>query len=202
PAVRAALKATTVAGGLVGGGIKAQVTAMARMFMIGSDDEEIVATLRKLHEQGIAFTVDILGEAVVSEAEADQYAQRYLELMNMLARETGKWGGPCKSNVAPWGEVPRVNVSIKISALYSQIHPADPDTAIEKLAARLRPILRRAKELDAFINFDMETYVLKGLTLRLFKTIFSEAEFAKGPACGLALQSYLKDCAADLSDIL
>src|SRR5438093_438606 len=71
PALRAALKATTVAGGLFGGGIKGQVTDMARMFMIGSDEGEIVATLGKLHEQGIAFTVDILGEAVVSESEAD-----------------------------------------------------------------------------------------------------------------------------------
>jgi RHH-type transcriptional regulator, proline utilization regulon repressor / proline dehydrogenase / delta 1-pyrroline-5-carboxylate dehydrogenase len=200
PALRVALKATSVAGGLFGGGIKSQVAGMARMFMIGSEEKEIVATLLKLHEQGIAFTVDILGEAVVSEPEADQYAQRYLDLMNMLARETGRWGPPCRSDVTPRGEIPRLNVSIKISALYSQIHPADPDTAIEKLSARLRPILRRARELGAFINFDMESYVLKNLTLRLFKSVFSEPEFADGPACGLAMQAYLKDCEADLRD--
>jgi RHH-type proline utilization regulon transcriptional repressor/proline dehydrogenase/delta 1-pyrroline-5-carboxylate dehydrogenase len=202
PALRAALKATTLAGGLFGGGIKSQVTGMARMFMIGSEEKEIVAALRKLHEQGIAFTVDILGEAVVSELEADQYAQRYLDLMNVLARETGRWGPPCRSDVTPRGEIPRLNVSIKISALYSQIHPADPDTAIEKLSGRLRPILRRAKELRAFINFDMESYILKNLTLRLFKSVFSEPEFADGPGCGLAMQAYLQDCEADLRDIV
>jgi RHH-type proline utilization regulon transcriptional repressor/proline dehydrogenase/delta 1-pyrroline-5-carboxylate dehydrogenase len=39
----------------------------------------------------------------------------------------------------------------------------------------------------------MESYVLKDLTLKLFESIFQEQEFASGPACGLALQAYLKD---------
>ena len=201
PALRTALKATSFAGGLFSAGIKSQISGMARMFMPGSDDKEVLASLRKLHEQGIAFTVDVLGEAVVSEDEADRYAQRYLELMNLLARATGAWDKPCTSNLTPRGEEPCLNLSLKISALYSQIHPADPDTAIEKLSARLRPILRRAKEAGAFINFDMEHYGLKDLTLRLFKSIFSEPEFAAGPRCGLALQAYLRECEADLREV-
>src|SRR5438445_7933798 len=48
----------------------------------------------------------------------------------------------------------------------------------------------------------MESYAIKELTLRLFKTIFAEDEFASAPACGLALQAYLKDCEADLRDLV
>jgi RHH-type proline utilization regulon transcriptional repressor/proline dehydrogenase/delta 1-pyrroline-5-carboxylate dehydrogenase len=202
PALRMGLKAAGGMSWLFGSGIKAQVTGMARQFMLGDDDKEIVATLKKLHEQNIAFTVDILGETVVSESEADLYARRYLDLMDLLAREISKWQRPCKSNESLRGQLPPLNVSVKISALYSQIQPTDPDTAIDRISARLRPILRRAKELGAFINFDMESYVLKDLTLRLFKTIFSESEFASGPACGLAMQAYLKDCETDLRDVL
>src|SRR5256714_399497 len=193
PALRTALKASSFVGGLLGGGIRSQVTSMARMFMLGNDDKEIVSILRKLYEKDTAFTVDVLGEAVVSEKEADDYAARYLNLLDLLARETSRWPHPCKSDVAPRGEVPRLNVSLKISAFYSQVHPTDPETAIEKLSARLRPVLRRAKELGAFINFDMESYAAKNLTLRLFKTIFSEPEFLSAPQCGLALQAYLRD---------
>src|SRR5437016_3875890 len=69
PALRLGLKAAGGASWLFGAGIKSQVTGMARQFMLGNDDKEIVATLRKSHEQGIAFTVDILGEVVESEAE-------------------------------------------------------------------------------------------------------------------------------------
>ncbi len=202
PALRLGLKAAGGASWLFGAGIKAQVTGMARQFMLGNDDKEIVGTLRKSHEQGIAFTADILGEAVVSEAEADQYAQRYLDLMDLLGREIARWPHRCKSNDSPRGHLPPLNVSVKISALYSQVHPADPDTAIDKISGRLRPILRRAKELSAFINFDMESYVLKDLTLRLFKTIFAEEEFAVSPACGIAMQAYLKGCGNDLEEII
>jgi RHH-type proline utilization regulon transcriptional repressor/proline dehydrogenase/delta 1-pyrroline-5-carboxylate dehydrogenase len=199
-AVRAALKAATFAGGLLGGGIRSQVTGMARLFMLGNDEGEIVAILKKLSQKDVAFTVDVLGEAVVSEPEADDYAARYLRLLELLARETARWP-LCQSNSTPRGPLPAVNVSLKISAFYSQAHPADPETAIEQLSQRLRPVLRRARELDAFINFDMESYAAKDLTLRLFKSIFSEEEFAQGPSCGLALQAYLRDSEADLLDL-
>ncbi len=202
PALRVGLKAAGGASWLFGAGVKAQVTGMARQFMLGNDEAEIAGTLRKLHEQDLAFTVDVLGETVVSEAEADEYAQRYLRLMDSLAPEVGKWPRSCRSNESPQGQLPALNVSVKLSALYSQIHPTDPDTAIERICARLRPILRRARELGAFINLDMESYALKDLTLRLFKTIFAEAEFASQPACGLALQSYLKDSEVDLARII
>jgi len=201
--LQVALKMSGLGGMLVSGGVRSQVAGMARMFMLGDDEKEIAATLRKLNDQGVAFTVDVLGEAVVSEAEADLYARRYLDLMNMLAGETAVWPGALGKNPTAASAVfPRLNLSIKISALYSQIHPTDPETAVEKISGRLRPILRRAKDLGALINFDMESHALKALTLRLFKTIFAEAEFAQGPACGLALQAYLRDAEADLQALI
>jgi RHH-type proline utilization regulon transcriptional repressor/proline dehydrogenase/delta 1-pyrroline-5-carboxylate dehydrogenase len=202
PAMRTALKATMFTGGLLGGGIKSQVAAMAGNFLLGNDDRQIIATLRKMDEHDVAFTVDVLGEAVVSEAEAELYAARYVELMESLARETARWPRACRSNVTPRGEVPRLNLSVKISAFYSQINAADPETAIEKISARLRPVLRRVKETGALIHFDMESYALKNLTLQLFKQIFSEPEFAEGPACGVVIQAYLKDSESDLREII
>jgi RHH-type proline utilization regulon transcriptional repressor/proline dehydrogenase/delta 1-pyrroline-5-carboxylate dehydrogenase len=202
PALRLGLKAAGGAGWLFGAGVKAQVTGMARQFMLGDDEKEITATLRRLHDEGSAFTVDILGETVVSEAEADQYAQRYLRLIEVLAAASSRWQRPCASNQTPRAALPALNVSVKISALYSQIQAAAPEVALEKIAARLRPILRRAKEVGAFINFDMESYALKELTLRLFESLFSESEFSSAPACGLAIQAYLHDSEADLRKLL
>lgn len=202
PALRTALKAAGSASWLLGAGVKTQVTAMARQFMLGDDPKEIAATLRQLAERDVGFTVDILGETVVSEREAQQYAKRYLDLMQLLAPQLATWDHRCRSNESPRGQVPALNLSVKLSALYSQVHPTDPQTASEKISERLRPIVRRAKELGAFINFDMESYALKDLTLRVFKQMFSEPEFAAGPACGLALQAYLKDSEIDLQGII
>ncbi|HLH56614.1 MAG TPA: proline dehydrogenase family protein [Verrucomicrobiae bacterium] len=202
PALRMGLKAAGGASWLVGAGIKKQVTSMARQFMLGNDPKEILQILSKLHKQEIAFTVDVLGEAVVSESEADQYAQRYLDLLDLLGHEVPRWKELCKSNETSRGPLPAINVSVKVSALYSQIQPSDPATAISRVSDRLRPILRRAIQLNAFVNLDMESYALKDLTLELFKSIFREEEFASAPPCGLAIQAYLRDCDADLRQLI
>ena len=95
-----------------------------------------------------------------------------------------------------------MNVSVKISALYSQMNPADPADAIAHLAPKLRPILRRARELGAFVNFDMESYAHKNTTLELFKTLFTESEFRDWPHAGIVVQAYLRDSGRDLRDLI
>jgi len=172
---------------------------MAHQFIAGENPRDLMKTLRKRRAQKIGFTVDLLGEAVVSEREADEYAARCLELLEILARETQGWTDPLGKNS---GLFPVVNLSVKISALYSQINPADPTDAIAHLAPKLRPILRRARELGAFINFDMESYDHKNITLELFKTIFTEREFKDWPHAGIVIQAYLRDADADLRDLI
>src|SRR3954469_10362888 len=175
------------------------VSEMARQFIAGRNSHEVIATLRKRRAQKIAFTVDVLGEAVVSEAEADEYAAIYGDLLEKLARETKDWTDPLAKNAELF---PVVNLSVKISALYSQMSPAAPADAIAHLSTKLRPLLRRARELDTFINFDMESYALKNTTLELFKTILTEAEFKDWPHAGIVIQAYLRDSAADMRDLI
>src|SRR5216117_1806578 len=175
------------------------VSGMARQFIAGRNPDDVMATLRKRHAQKIGFTVDLLGEGVVSEAQADEYAARYLDLLDKLARETKSWSDPLGKNSELF---PVVNLSVKISALYSQISPADPADAIAHLAPKLRPLLRRARELGAFINFDMESYAHKNITLELFKTIFTEGEFKDWPHAGIVIQAYLRDSEADLRGLI
>lgn len=175
------------------------VSGMARQFIAGRNPRDVMKTLRKKRRHGIGFTVDLLGEAVVSEEEASEYAQRCQQLLEHLARETQGWADPLGKNSELF---PVVNVSIKISALYSQMNSADPADAIAHLAPKLRPILRRAKELGAFINFDMESYAHKNATLELFRTLFTEAEFRNWPHAGIVIQAYLRDAEKDLRDLI
>jgi RHH-type proline utilization regulon transcriptional repressor/proline dehydrogenase/delta 1-pyrroline-5-carboxylate dehydrogenase len=172
---------------------------MARQFIAGKNCANVMKTLRKRHAEKIGFTVDLLGEAVLSEKEADEYAARCLDLLECLARETQGWTDPLGKDSELF---PVVNLSVKISALYSQMNPADPADAIAHLAPKLRPILRRARELGAFINFDMESYVHKNITIELFKTTFGEGEFKDWPDAGIVIQAYLRDAEADLRDLI
>ncbi len=175
------------------------VSGMARQFISGRNPEDALKTLRKGRKNRIGFTVDLLGEAVVSEEEAQEYGVRCLELLEGLAAQTQGWTDPLGQNAELF---PVVNLSVKISALYSQMNPADPEDAIEHLAPKLRPILRRARELGAFVNFDMESYAHKNSTLDLFKKLFTEPEFNDWPHAGIVVQAYLRDAERDLRKLI
>jgi RHH-type proline utilization regulon transcriptional repressor/proline dehydrogenase/delta 1-pyrroline-5-carboxylate dehydrogenase len=175
------------------------VSGMARQFIAGKNPDDVMKTLRKRRAQKIGFTVDLLGEAVVSEKEADEYAARCLELLETLARETQGWSDPLGKSSELF---PVVNLSVKISALYSQMNSADPADAIAHLAPKLRAILSRARTLGAFVNFDMESYAHKNATLELFKTLFTEKEFRDWPHAGIVIQAYLRDAERDLVDLI
>src|SRR5436189_3786060 len=179
--------------------LRRNVSGMARQFIAGKNCQDVMKTLRKRRARKIGFTVDLLGEAIVSEKEADEYAERCLDLLDCLARETRGWTNPLEKNS---GLFPVVNLSVKISALYSQMNPADPTDAIAHLAPKLRPILSRARELGAFINLDMESYAHKNITLELFKTTFGEGEFKDWPDAGIVIQAYLRDAEANLRDLI
>src|SRR5437016_206384 len=199
PLIRTGVSLARIVPIISGKFLRWNVSGMARQFIAGRNPDEVMKTLRKKRRQGIGFTVDLLGEAVVSEEEANEYAARCQELLEHLARETRGWTDPLGKNAELF---PVVNVSVKISALYSQMNPADPADAIAHLAPRLRPILRRAKELGAFINFDMESYAHKNATLELFRTLFTEAEFRDWPHAGVVIQAYLRDAEKDLRDLI
>src|SRR5438132_14175773 len=82
------------------------------------------------------------------------------------------------------------------------MNPADPADAIEHLAPRLCPILRRAKELGALVHFDRYSSAHKNASLELFRTLFTEPEFRDWPHAGIVIQAYLRDAEEDLSDLI
>ena len=199
PAIRTGVQLAKIAPWISGQVLRWNVSGMARQFIAGRNPADVMKTLRKRYRERIGFTVDLLGEAVVSEKEATEYAARCLELVEGLARNTEGWVDPLGKSSELF---PIVNVSVKISALYSQMNPADPADAIAHLAPKLRPILRRAKELGAFINFDMESFSHKNTTLELFRTLFTEPEFIDWPHGGIVIQAYLRDAEEDLYDLI
>ncbi|QYM79444.1 proline dehydrogenase family protein [Horticoccus luteus] len=202
PALKVGLAASSFAPSLVAGPVKAQIVDMARQFVAGETGEDLIKQIQKNEKLGLATTIDLLGETVVSDEEADIFLRRNLEILDSVSKYYAARPTPCRSDVGPTGPLPRLNLSVKISALTPDVHPADPENSIEALKLRLRPILRRAAAVGALINFDMESYRLKDLTLALFKSIFEEAEFARQPAIGIALQAYLRDCEEDLNGLV
>src|SRR5690606_12586253 len=129
----------SVAARAVAGTIRKNVLQMAGRFIAGDAPEAALPGLRALWEEGIAHSVDLLGEATVSEAEAEAYQRRYLELVEVLGGAVSAWPERPALERDDRGALPRANVSVKLSALYSQLDPIDVEGSVAALGARLRP---------------------------------------------------------------
>lgn len=174
---------------------------MAKRFIAGTEVDEVLQTVARLRKQGFAFTLDLLGEAIISEEEADAYQQAYMKLIVGLTPTVNDWPEIRHLDRDHLGEIPRVNVSIKLSALYSQFNPIDPAGTGAGVKSRLRPLLRSAREHGAYVHVDMEHHAFKDVTLQIFKDILMEKEFRDFADVGIVIQAYLPDAERDLQDL-
>jgi RHH-type proline utilization regulon transcriptional repressor/proline dehydrogenase/delta 1-pyrroline-5-carboxylate dehydrogenase len=198
--LRAASRRITA--GLAAKAVKKNVTRMAKRFIVGENPEEALPVLRSLHEDGLAFTADLLGEVTVSEAEAEAYCTRYLALVDKLSQEASRWPSNDLIDGNHLGPIPRVNISLKISALDSQLEPVDIEGSVRRLREKVLPLFLRAKEKNVSVNLDLEQWKLHGITYSLFEEILSHPDLRTWPHVGIVVQAYLKSAREDLERLL
>ncbi|MCC6137842.1 MAG: proline dehydrogenase family protein, partial [Bdellovibrionaceae bacterium] len=191
----------SLAPGLMAGAIKKNVTQMAKMFITGESPKDAIEVLKKSRKQKMTFTIDILGEACLSETEAIDYQNRYMELIDWMNKETKGWDFDPQLDMDHTGNIPRVNVSVKLTAIYSQIHPESWQHSIDMAKERMRPILKKAMDTNTFINIDMEKYAIKDLTIETFKQLLMEDQFRNYSHFGIVIQAYLRDSFNDVKDL-
>jgi RHH-type proline utilization regulon transcriptional repressor/proline dehydrogenase/delta 1-pyrroline-5-carboxylate dehydrogenase len=178
------------------------VEALAYKYIAGENIQEVIKTIERLRKEKMAFTIDILGEAVITEAEAESYRQSYLDLIEQLTQQAKRWSTIPEIDLADGENLPQVQVSVKLTAFYSQFDPIDPQGSKQRVCDRLRLLLRRAQEVGAAVHFDMEQYVYKDLTLSILKELLLEEEFRTRTDIGITLQAYLQDSEQDLKDLI
>jgi RHH-type proline utilization regulon transcriptional repressor/proline dehydrogenase/delta 1-pyrroline-5-carboxylate dehydrogenase len=175
---------------------------MAHRFIVAESPSAALAGLRALWERGVASSVDLLGEATVTESEAERYAARCDEALQELAVAARRWPARPVLEHDVGGAVPRANVSVKVSALTPRLRPDAPELGRRDAALRLRPLLTHARELGAHVHIDMESLDTREAVLELVLELLSEPQFADGPSAGLVLQAYLRDSPETLTTVL
>ena len=197
-----ALAATSLGARLSGKAIRSQIEHMARTFIAGATIPEAAPRLTGLWQEGRAWSVDLLGEATISDREADRYRDRCMEALTLLAREAALWPSIPLLEQDHLGSIPRIQLSIKISALSPHLDPIDPERSYRSVTERLRPILDLAMRLPASLIFDMEQAETKSLLVEIFTRLFAEPAYKNYPYAGLALQAYHRETARDIERLL
>jgi proline dehydrogenase len=204
PPIEAAMRMSGTKPGraALGAAAAAGVRHMAHRFIVGETPGAALRSIRQLWEHGAAASVDLLGEATVTAAEADRYADRCLDALETLAPAARRWPERPVLEEDSHGPLPRVNLSVKVSALSPLLRPEAPEVGREDAARRMRPLLHRAKELGAHLHIDMESVDTLEATMELVFELLEEPELGDGPSTGIVIQAYLRDSPDQLERVL
>ncbi|HLP87233.1 MAG TPA: L-glutamate gamma-semialdehyde dehydrogenase [Nostocaceae cyanobacterium] len=182
--------------------VETAVETLAHKYISGENIQQVIKTVEKLRKEKMAFTIDLLGEAVITETEAQTYLERYLDLMQQLCTAAKNWPHIPAIDEADGQPIPKVQVSVKLTAFYSQFDPLDAEGSEQRVSDRIRILLRRAQELGAAVHFDMEQYAYKDITLKILKKLLLEEEFRQRTDIGVTIQAYLQDSEQDAKDVI
>lgn len=153
---------------------------MVGHLVVDAEPAALETHLGARREQGFSLNVNLLGEAVLGEREAERRLATTLDLL----------------------DDPNIDyVSVKISAVASQLNHWAWADSVDRICERLRTIWRAAAGRDTFVNLDMEEYHDLELTVEAFCRVLGEEEFLHTEA-GIVLQAYLPDSLPALQRIV
>jgi RHH-type proline utilization regulon transcriptional repressor/proline dehydrogenase/delta 1-pyrroline-5-carboxylate dehydrogenase len=187
---------------IIGRWVRMGAALMADRFITGYDVPSAIRTIERLRNNGMAFTIDVLGESTTSFARADAYAQVYHGLIDRLTIIANDWPVIPRIDKNGCSPMPRVNLSIKLTGLSPHFDAIDPERSIREVSRRLRPLLHHARSTGAFVNIDMESTKHRTITLELFKCMLMEDGLRDWQDIGIVVQAYLRDGESDLADLL
>ena len=181
-------------GGLTSALVRFSVSEMAKVFIVGESPELAVPHLKRILRRGQSFTVDLLGEYSVSEHEALCYLERYRDVVQILDKEL------VRSTSGP-GDTSSLCISVKLSALYSQIDPLNHDKSVLVLSKRLAEIARTVRTARGTLYVDAEDTKYNAIVYDTFMKVFGSEEFRDMPFPGIVVQAYSRS-AKSLIDVL
>jgi RHH-type proline utilization regulon transcriptional repressor/proline dehydrogenase/delta 1-pyrroline-5-carboxylate dehydrogenase len=192
------LKAAVRVGGFVAPALPWVVIPIARRVLRGmvghlvldATPAKLGPAIATLRESGNRLNLNLLGEAVLGENEADRRLRGTYEF---LARDDVDY------------------VSIKVSSVVSQLSMWSFDEAVHKVVAKLTPLYELAAQASAastssgtgrskFINLDMEEYRDLDLTIAVFTTLLDQPQL-RGLEAGIVLQTYLPDALGAMQEL-
>ncbi|WP_321481044.1 bifunctional proline dehydrogenase/L-glutamate gamma-semialdehyde dehydrogenase [uncultured Bacteroides sp.] len=161
--------------------IKKRLRMDTSKVIINEERPKLTKHLSTRFQQKIGQNVNLLGEVVLGNKEADHRYFHYLEAL----------------------ESPDINyISVKISGIYAQTHALNYKESFPELLMRMSALYQKAIDFPyideegvkkpKFINLDMEEYKDTHFTMRLFKAVLSRPEF-KNYSAGIVIQAYLPD---------
>lgn len=168
---------------LIRKGVDMAMRLMGEQFVTGETISEALANARKYEAQGFRYSYDMLGEAAMTEEDAQRYLASYEQAIHAIgqaSRGRGIYEGP--------------GISIKLSALHPRYSRAQHERVVTELYERLKSLTLLARQYDIGINIDAEEADRLEISLDLLERLCFEPELVGWNGIGFVVQGYQKRC--------
>ncbi|MDX6016775.1 MULTISPECIES: bifunctional proline dehydrogenase/L-glutamate gamma-semialdehyde dehydrogenase PutA [Shewanella] len=159
----------------------AAMKIMGKQFVLGRTVKEALKNSEDKRKQGYTHSYDMLGEAALTQRDAEKYFQDYSHAISELGAQQ-----------YDESQAPRPTISIKLSALHPRYEVANEDRVMSELYATVIKLIEQARSLNVGISIDAEEVDRLELSLKLFRKLYN-SEAAKGwGLLGIVVQAYSK----------
>nr|WP_201764253.1 trifunctional transcriptional regulator/proline dehydrogenase/L-glutamate gamma-semialdehyde dehydrogenase [Providencia sneebia] len=176
---------------LVRKGVDMAMRLMGEQFVTGETIAQALANARKLEDKGFRYSYDMLGEAALTEKDAQDYMVSYQQAIHAIGKASngrGIYEGP--------------GISIKLSALHPRYNRAQYERVMEELYPRLLSLVLQAHQYDIGINIDAEEADRLEISLDLLEKLCFEPQLAGWNGIGFVIQAYQKRCPFVIDSII
>ena len=169
--------------GIIRKAVDAAMRMMGEQFVTGETIEEALDHAKSLEDKGFRYSYDMLGEAALTEHDADRYMEDYTQAIHAIGKASqGKdvYSGP--------------GISIKLSALHPRYQRSQIKRVHEELYPKILNLALLAKNYDIGLNIDAEESERLELSLELLERLCFEPKLADWKGIGFVIQAYQKRC--------
>ncbi len=160
--------------------LKQSMRILGRQFVMGRSVDE---ALRRADDQPeFLYSFDMLGEAAMTDADAQRYFTAYRDAIAAIA---GRGDLPDAVMDAP-------GISVKLSALEARFELAQLPAIADGLAAKLLRLAVDASRAGISLTVDAEEADRLLPTLAIFERVARSPQLAGYPGLGIAVQAYQK----------
>jgi RHH-type proline utilization regulon transcriptional repressor/proline dehydrogenase/delta 1-pyrroline-5-carboxylate dehydrogenase len=154
---------------------------MGHQFVLGRNITEAQKNGRPFRDKGYTYSFDMLGEAALTAADAQQYFNDYISAIEAVGVE--RYAND---------KIPPATVSIKLSALHPRYEVANIARVMTEMHDTVLKLLQRARQLDVGITIDAEEADRHELSLKLFEKLYRHEDIKGWGKFGLVIQAYSK----------
>ena len=161
--------------------IRQAMKIMGHQYVMGKTIRSALDRADKKDHRRFRYSFDMLGEAALTDADAQRYKQAYADAIDAI----GKSHRGQDIFDAP-------SISVKLSALHARYEPSQRNRVLDELVPILLELALKARDAGIALTVDAEEAERLMLSLDVFTAVLADEQLRGWDGLGLALQAYQK----------